>query len=133
MNQNLEKIQKLVAVVVRKDYGGEGVNFVTKPEDPFQIGVSRYLSGHEVEAHQHRHISKENDANQEFLVVLEGEVEATFYDEGRVVGSAVLYAGDALLQVTGGHSFKMLQDSKIIEVKQGPYYGNGKEKEYIEK
>lgn len=37
--------------------------------------------------------------------------------------SRVLGPGDVILLCGGGHSFKMLEDSSMIEVKQGPYAG----------
>jgi hypothetical protein len=36
--------------------------------------------------------------------------------------------GDTIFFVAGGHGFTMLEDSKIIEVKQGPYFGKDKDK-----
>ena len=30
-------------------------------------------------------------------------------------------SGDAIVLMNGGHGFKMLEPSKIIEIKQGPY------------
>ena len=35
----------------------------------------------------------------------------------------MLYPGDVILLADGGHGFKMLEPSEIIEVKQGPYCG----------
>ena len=37
--------------------------------------------------------------------------------------SRILYTGDVILLSDGGHGFKMLEPSEIIEVKQGPYCG----------
>jgi hypothetical protein len=34
-----------------------------------------------------------------------------------------LEAGDVILLASGGHGFEMIEDSEIIEVKQGPYAG----------
>jgi hypothetical protein len=35
----------------------------------------------------------------------------------------MLNKGDVILLADGGHGFKMIEDSEIIEVKQGPYAG----------
>jgi len=35
----------------------------------------------------------------------------------------VLNQGDVALLAYGGHGFEMLEDSEMIEVKQGPYVG----------
>ena len=38
--------------------------------------------------------------------------------------SRILIQGDVVLLSGGGHGFYMLEDSEIIEVKQGPYAGD---------
>lgn len=49
-----------------------------------------------------------------------------FYSEGRVyLESTILMAGDVILLARGGHGFEMLEPTEIIEVKQGPYAGDG--------
>ena len=123
---------KLLALLIRRDYGDEGVNFVTRETDAFQVGVILHPAGHEIRPHIHRRIRKENSDNLEFLYIIEGKVEVSFFDGKTLVKKTVIDEGDALLQFDGGHGFKMLEPTKMIEVKQGPYYGNEKEKEYIE-
>ncbi|MCZ2140280.1 MAG: hypothetical protein LC096_02690, partial [Bacteroidia bacterium] len=39
------------------------------------------------------------------------------------IKSTILHTGDVILLSDGGHGFKMLEESEIIEVKQGPYCG----------
>lgn len=47
-----------------------------------------------------------------------------FYDENRnYLESTILEARDVILLAYGGHGFEMLEESEIIEVKQGPYAG----------
>jgi len=135
MNKNLEKIesgQKLLAIIIHKGFGKEGIDFVTKPEDPFQIGVLNHKTGYVVKPHIHNKVLKENSSNQEFIFVISGEMEAKFYDDNKLVKTTILKEGDALLQVEGGHGFRILKPTKLIEVKQGPFYGIEKEKTYVE-
>ena len=35
--------------------------------------------------------------------------------------SEILNEGDFIILINGGHGFKMLEETEIIEVKQGPY------------
>jgi len=35
----------------------------------------------------------------------------------------ILEEGDILFLINGGHGFKMLEDSVLLEIKQGPYLG----------
>jgi hypothetical protein len=39
--------------------------------------------------------------------------------------------GDTILLIAGGHGFDILEDSKIIEVKQGPYEGAEQDKKRL--
>jgi len=51
-------------------------------------------------------------------------VRVDFYDDDQIyIESRVLNKGDVILLATGGHGFEMLEDSEMIEVKQGPYCG----------
>jgi hypothetical protein len=49
-----------------------------------------------------------------------------FYDDERTyLESRILRRGDVVLLAFGGHGFEMLEASEMIEVKQGPYAGEG--------
>ena len=51
-------------------------------------------------------------------------VVVNFYDEKKqYLDSRILKTGDVILLVSGGHDFLMLEDTEMIEVKQGPYAG----------
>jgi len=60
----------------------------------------------------------------ECLVVRRGRAEMTLYDRSRrEVCRRELRAGDVVLLVSGGHSFRQLEDTVFLEIKQGPYPG----------
>jgi hypothetical protein len=48
-----------------------------------------------------------------------------YSSERKFIGSRDLEAGDLILLCGGGHSFEMLEETSMIEVKQGPYAGDG--------
>ncbi len=53
------------------------------------------------------------------------------YDDSQELAKTCeLRSGDVVLFVAGGHSFRMLEDTVFLEVKQGPYTGM-QEKEYF--
>jgi uncharacterized protein YjlB len=67
----------------------------------------------------------------EVLVVRRGRCEADIYnEEQQLVATRELREGDILILVCGGHGFRMLEDTVLLEVKQGPYAGL-KEKEHF--
>jgi len=53
-------------------------------------------------------------------------VRVDFYDdEQNYLESHLLEAGDVILLAGGGHGFEILEEAEMIEVKQGPYMGEG--------
>ena len=52
--------------------------------------------------------------------VRDGSCEVDLYDESRMlVATRELTQGDVVLLVSGGHGFRMLEDTTLLEVKQG--------------
>ena len=52
------------------------------------------------------------------------ELENFYNDNKAFLKSDTLNSGDVILLAFGAHGFEMLEDSEIIEVKQGPYSGD---------
>ena len=46
-------------------------------------------------------------------------------DDQMYRSSLELGAGDVIFLASGGHGFEILEDTDIVEVKQGPYRGEG--------
>ena len=62
------------------------------------------------------------------MLIKSGKVRVNFYDENKIYfQSEILNKGDVILLVKGGHGFEMLEQSEMIEIKQGPYV-NDKDK-----
>lgn len=121
------------ALVVRHNYERKGVNFITSPDNPLQLGILVHQQGTEVRAHFHRNPQRTIGEVQELLHIDYGEVKAKFYDtNGRKLGSLILNTGDTILLLSGGHGLSILKDSKIIEVKQGPYVSCEEDKIFLE-
>ena len=124
---------KIIAIVARRDFGKDGVNFVSKDDFPLQLGISGYRKGDRIKAHFH--IEKEITINkiQEVVHIESGRTRVNLYDlNGKKFKSVELSGDDTILFVDGGHGFEILEDTKIIEVKQGPYFGKDKDKRMIE-
>jgi len=53
-------------------------------------------------------------------------VKVKLYDSSKeYIGDRTLHSGDLILLCGGGHSFEMLEETSMIEVKQGPFAGDG--------
>lgn len=123
---------KIIAIVVRRDFQKEGVNFVSKKDFPLQLGISSYKKEDKIKPHFH--IRKEIRINkiQEVVHIQSGRAVANLYDmNSRIIKSVELATGDTIFLTDGGHGFEMLEDTKIIEIKQGPYLGRDKDKIYL--
>ena len=120
-----------LALVISRNFGGYGTNFVTSPENALQVGVIQRNAGDVIGGHNHKPCSLSYDGQrQEFLHIVEGRVLITILDdEGKEVDKRVLESGDSLLQLKGGHRFDFELPTKMVEIKQGPYFGKEKDKE----
>lgn len=119
----LDKDQ-LIAVIIRTDFSKEGIEFFTPDNFSQQLGYMNRPKGHIIEPHRHNLVSREVVQTQEVLFVKSGKVRVDFYNDGQqYLESRLLIKGDVILLAAGGHGFEMLEQSEMIEVKQGPYIG----------
>jgi hypothetical protein len=134
--QAVEQIEKdgvAYAILVRRNAQSEKKhNFLTRDEHSFQLGVNFYDAGESIRSHYHLPVRVEVSEIQEFLVISGGRVKMTLFDlEQRPFGDWILEGGDAVLLMKGGHGFEILEPTRIVEVKQGPYRGRENDKRYI--
>lgn len=116
--------EQLIAIIVSRDHNPPSIEFVTTPDLNLQVGLIKYPAGRAIQAHVHRPLERHIVGTGEVLFVRSGKVEALLYDDERqLVAQRVLQQGDLLLLVNGGHGFRMLEDTVMLEVKQGPYTG----------
>ncbi len=124
MIENIQHNNLLLAIIIRSDYKKEGIEFFTNDNDSQQLGYMNRPEGYVIAPHRHNLVAREVHLTQEVLLIRSGKVRVDFYDnEQNYVKSTVLEKGDVILLSDGGHGFKMLEKSEMIEVKQGPYCG----------
>lgn len=116
---------ELYAVILRDDYPGQSVSFVTPDTFSQQLGFLPHKKGGVIPPHRHKMNRREILYTQETLLIKKGRVKVDFYDKDKVyVFSEEVRAGDVILLCgSGGHGFNILEDTVMIEVKQGPYNG----------
>jgi hypothetical protein len=129
--EHIQADDKPIAIIVRSDFNQPGVSFFSPFEFSQQLGILVHPSGHEVKAHVHNVIARDVRVTQEVLHIIEGKVEITLFTENKsYITSRLLSKGDTILLAYGGHGIKILEPSKILEVKQGPYAGK-EDKEFF--
>jgi len=115
---------KPLAFIIRAEMAPEKTTFLTPSELNLQVGFVVYPAGGEVARHLHRPLERHIVGTSEVLVVKEGRCQMDIYDDDRrLVATRELRKGDIMLMVGGGHGFRMLEDTVLLEVKQGPYTG----------
>ena len=120
----IQEDDRIYAIIIRKEFNNTGVNFFTPEDFSQQLGVLVHKKGKIVNRHRHKLIPREITSTQEVLLILEGSLKVDLFDdEGKTLKTITLTPGSAILLARGGHRIEILEDSKIIEVKQGPYAG----------
>jgi mannose-6-phosphate isomerase-like protein (cupin superfamily) len=123
----IEKIthkQLVLGIIIRADFQKEGIEFFTNDNDSQQLGYMNRAEGYVIPPHRHNIVPRAVHLTQEVLFIKSGKVRVDFYDNDQnYIQSSMLEKGDVILLSDGGHGFKMLEKSEMIEVKQGPYCG----------
>jgi hypothetical protein len=113
------------AMIIRSRYSQDGIKFFTPPNFSQQLGYMNRKKGYTIPAHVHKKINRKVKSTSEVLFVKSGKLLVDFYNlQKECVKSTVLCEGDVILLSEGGHGFRMLEDTELIEVKQGPYAGD---------
>ena len=116
---------KLLAIILRTSFQKEGIDFFTPSDFSQQLGYMNRSKGYKIQPHIHNKVERTIDYTQEVLFIKNGLVRVDFYKTDKTYyKSKILNTGDVILLSFGGHGFEMLEDSEIIEVKQGPFAGN---------
>lgn len=124
MIENVIHNEKLLSVIIRANYKSEGIEFFTPHDFSQQLAYMNRAKNYVISPHVHSAVQRNVHFTQEVLVIKSGQVRVDYYDDDKnYLESKILFQGDVVLLAYGGHGFEMLEDSEIIEVKQGPYAG----------
>jgi len=125
MVEYIKKDGETLSVIIRASYRKDGIEFFTPGYFSQQLGYMNRKKGYEIPPHTHNLVERKVHLTQEVLYVKSGKVRVDFYDDDQnYLESRVVERGDVILLASGGHGFQMLEDSEMIEVKQGPYCGD---------
>ena len=115
----------ILSIIVRASYRKEGIEFFTPDNFSQQLAYMKRPKDYRIQPHTHKIVARNVNQTQEVLFIKSGKVRIDFFDDRqRYLESRILNTGDVILLAHGGHGFKMLEESEIIEVKQGPYTGD---------
>ena len=117
--------EDIIALIVRREFSPSKTVFLTPDEYNQQIGFVVYSKGEEVDTHMHLPVNRKITGTSEVIILRHGRAVVRIYKEDKAfIAKRELKAGDLLLLVCGWHGIDFLEDSVIMEVKQGPYLGD---------
>lgn len=113
---------RIAALVIRTSAAVDGIAFFTPREQTQQLGLMRRPKGHQVEPHEHTPQERRISDTNEVLFVRSGSIEVTLYDTSHQPHTVFSVGpSEAVLLASGGHGITFVEESDVIEVKQGPY------------
>ena len=112
------------AIIIRNNYTEDGIHFFTPDEFSQQLAFMKHPVGKKIIPHVHCPVQREVHFTKEVLFIRKGKIRVDFYtNEQEYLESYILTTGDVILLSEGGHGFEILEETEMIEVKQGPYAG----------
>lgn len=132
--ERIEDGNETLALVVRDKDWEEGLNFVSSEENYQQVGIWGYNKGKRLAPHVHLVAPREVLRTQEVIFVRAGRIKADIYTEKEDFFKSVeLKRGDTIILLNGGHGYEILEDNtKVLEVKNGPYVGADRDRKRIQ-
>jgi hypothetical protein len=128
MDQKIKTINnkgQILAIV----YKGEGSGYLSPSDFPMQVGILDKKKNEKIDLHEHPRFEKlENLSSQEVLYIEKGKIKVGVYEneKKKLFCEEILYPGDLII-LNSPHEVNILEDSKIIIIKQGPYSSENKQ------
>lgn len=108
----------------------KGLDFITPDPSYVQAGTWWYDTGTKLDRHYHNIFERTADRTCEVVYVVSGSMNVDLYDEQRrLMKTFAMVSGDTAVFIAGGHGYEITSDdTRILETKNGPFYGVEKDK-----
>ena len=124
MIEQIKIDDKIIAIIISDKFDKNGIHFFTPNDFSQQLAYMHHPEGKLIAPHIHNPVIREVHYTNEVLFIKKGKLRVDFYnDDKNYQESRILTTGDVILLVKGGHGFEVLDETEMIEVKQGPYMG----------
>ena len=111
-------------MIVRAEPVPEETTFYTPRHFTLQVGKIVYPAGSEIPRHAHRPVIRHLAGTAEVLLVQKGRMLVDLYaDDHALLCTREVGLGDVVILLSAGHGFRLLEDTVLLEIKQGPYGG----------
>ena len=125
MIEEIKHNETLLGLIIRSSFNKPGVHFFTPDDFSQQLAFMKHPQGKTIMPHVHNSVPREVHYTKEVLFIRKGKIRVDFFDnDENYLKSRILCTGDVILLSEGGHGFELLEETEMIEVKQGPYAGD---------
>tara|TARA_B100001057_G_C22717593_1_gene898389 strand:- start:274 stop:672 length:399 start_codon:yes stop_codon:yes gene_type:complete len=126
MIKNITYKKKLLAIIIKGNYEKKsGLHFFTKKNLIQQVAYINHPKNYKIQPHIHKTITRKISGTSEVLIILQGKMKINFFNnKKKFLKNCIVSKKDIVILINGGHGFKMINNCKFIEVKQGPYSKN---------
>ena len=94
---------------------------MTDPKETLQIGTFGLDKGTTISNHIHNELER-NLNNRRSFSCFRGKIKVSFYKKDlELLTEIIVNKHEAIAMYSGGHGIEILENTKFIEIKQGPY------------
>lgn len=111
-----------VAYFINRNWVPSTSKFLTPDHFGQQMGMIVYGKGESIQPHMHLPVVRQVSGTTECIVVRSGKCFIDIYNVHKeLIETRTMEEGDVVLLLGGAHGFRMIEDTILFEVKQGPY------------
>ena len=116
--------ETLLAEVLWHHAETAATKFFSDSDSFLQLGLMSHQNGFVETPHTHPEMFRGNLRTQQLFVVTQGLVCVDFFTlQGDLIKTYNLEVGDAILIIDGVHRIRVIESSRCITLKQGPFLG----------
>lgn len=110
------------AEILYKSADNKSTKFYSEDDAALQLGLMVHSSGFVEVPHSHPEIPRVATQTQQAFVILTGKIDVDFFDDsGNLIKTIHLSQFDAILIIQGIHRIRVIESSRCVTVKQGPF------------
>ena len=125
---------EIICIIANLEDAKDGLDFLSHDEDFIQVGTWNYKKGQVLPLHYHNEFERTALRTSECVFVFKGKIECNLHSEdGEFIETIIVNAGEFIINLSQAHESKILEDTIVLEVKNGPYFGPEKDRTRIKK
>jgi|TARA_Y100000389_G_scaffold204238_1_gene255774 hypothetical protein len=120
---------EIISEIFSLDEIPEGLTFLSQDERFIQFGTWNYKKGQLLDAHFHNTFDRTSNITQEIVIVLKGSLSCKLYNKNKdLIDELIVRENQFIVQYSLVHEYMVIEDSIVLEVKNGPYFGPDKDR-----